>query len=153
MWVSLCVGVLGGGCHTVGVGLPPGQHLPTPKHHFGDMQDLARWSCNWWFSSLHLEFRLICTFCAFLVCAATQHHCLLHCCWLQSWWSVILCSVSAAVWGVVQCFNVRGMQCAVQQCSVFQCFNVRARYAAECQLVWCGSAAGQRVVILANFTF
>ena len=75
MWVSLCVGVLGGGCHTVGVGLPPGQHLPTPKHHFGDMQDLARWSCNWWFSSLHLEFRLICTFCAFLVCAATQHHC------------------------------------------------------------------------------
>ena len=50
-------------------------------------------------------------------------------------------------------FNVRGMQCAVEQCSVFQCFNVSARYAAECQLVWCGSAAGRRVVILANFTF
>ena len=46
------------------------------------------------------------------------------------------------------------MLCSSVQCA--QCFNVRARYAAECQLVWCGSAASwaeQRVVILANFTF
>ena len=52
--------------------------------------------------------------------------------------SVGCCSVFS-----VQCFNVRGVQCAVEKCYVFQCFNVRARYAAECQLVWCGSAAGR----------
>ena len=117
MWVSLCVGVLGGGCHTVGVGLPPGQHLPTPKHHFGDMQDLARWSCNWWFSSLHLEFRLICTFCAFLVCAPQHHYFIVVL--FRVGWSVILSSVCAAVWGVVQC-------------SVFQC----ERYAVCCGAVF-----------------
>ena len=67
-----------------------------------------------------------------------------------------MCVHQCGVLFSVQCFNVRGMQCAVEQCSVFQCFNVSARYAAECQLVWCGSAASwaeQRVVILANFTF
>ena len=36
-------GCLGGGTvgPRVGVGRPPGQHLRTPKHHFGDTQDLA----------------------------------------------------------------------------------------------------------------